>query len=137
MRIYLLSYLATAVVFVGIDAIWLSTMGNALYRPLLGEILLEKFNPTPAAIFYLLYFAGIVYFAVAPAIESGRWTTALFNGALFGFFAYATYDLTNQATLKVWSTTITIADLCWGTVLTAVAASLGYLIASALDRAIG
>jgi uncharacterized membrane protein len=136
MKIYALSYLATAIVFVGIDAIWLSTMGNALYRPLLGEILLEKFNPAPAALFYLLYFGGIVYFAVAPAIESGRWTTALCNGALFGFFAYATYDLTNQATLKVWSTVITVADLCWGTALTAVAATLGYLIARAIAGAV-
>ena len=137
MRIYVLSYLATAFVFLGIDAVWLSTMGNMLYRPLLGDILLEKFSLAPAAVFYLLYIGGIIYFATAPAMASGRWTTALLNGALFGFFAYGTYDLTNQATLKVWSTTITIADLCWGTALTAVAAVLGYIIGSAVDRAVG
>lgn len=133
MKIYVLSYIATALVFLSIDAIWLSTTGNALYRPLLGDILLEKFALAPAALFYVLYIAGVVYFATSPAIASGRWTTALLNGALFGFFAYATYDLTNQATLKTWSTLITIADLCWGTFLTGTAAAIGYLIAKAID----
>jgi uncharacterized membrane protein len=136
MKIYVLSYVAAALVFVAIDAVWLSVMSNALYRPFLGDILLEKFNPAPAVFFYLLYFGGIVYFAIAPAIASGRWITALYNGALFGFFAYATYDLTNQATLKVWSTVVTVADLCWGTALTAVAAALGYLIANAIANAL-
>src|SRR5882672_3608643 len=136
MKIYVLSYVATALVFVAIDAVWLTLMSNALYRPLLGGILLEKLNKAPAVLFYLLYFGGIVYFAITPAIASGRWITALYNGALFGFFAYATYDLTNQATLKVWSTVITVADLCWGTALTAVAAALGYLIANAIANAL-
>ena len=86
MKIYVLSYVATALVFVAIDAVWLTLMSNALYRPLLGDILLEKFNPAPAVFFYLLYFGGIVYFAITPAIASGRWITALYNGALFGFF---------------------------------------------------
>jgi uncharacterized membrane protein len=109
--------------------------GNTLYRPLLGDLLLEDFRLAPAAAFYLVYMAGIVIFATTPAIASGRWTSALVKGALFGFFAYATYDLTNQATLRSWSTTITILDLCWGTVLSAVAATLGYLIATSIAKA--
>jgi uncharacterized membrane protein len=137
MKIYLLAYLATGIVFLGCDVVWLSTAGNNIYRPLLGDLLLEKFRLVPAVVFYLVYMAGIVYFASSAAITSGRWTAALGNGALFGFVAYATYDLTNQATLKSWSTTVTILDLCWGTVLTAVAATLGYLIASAIARATG
>ncbi len=132
MKIYLVSYLAAAVVFLGFDAIWLSVMGNALYRPLLGDLLAEKFNLLPAIAFYLIYIAGIVYFPIAGAIASGRWSTALVEGALFGFFAYATYDLTNQATLRDWSTVITLVDLCWGTVVTAIAATLAYLITNAV-----
>ncbi|HEX3864854.1 MAG TPA: DUF2177 family protein [Stellaceae bacterium] len=137
MKIHVLSYVATAVVFLICDVIWLSVAGAALYRPLLGDLVLEKFRLVPAVAFYLIYVAGIVFFAGSPAIVSGRWTTALLNGALFGFFAYATYDLTNQATLRAWPVTITIVDLCWGTALTAVAATLGYVIASAIARATG
>ena len=137
MKFYILSYIATAIIFFGCDAVWLTVAGNGLYRPLLGDLILEKFRVVPAVVFYLIYVAGAVYFAIAPAIASGRWTTALLNGALFGFFTYATYDLTNQATLKGWPTTITMVDLCWGTVLTAVCATLGYIIAGALVRATG
>jgi uncharacterized membrane protein len=132
MKAYLVSYLAAALVFLGVDAIWLSLMGGALYRPLLGDLLAEKFNPAPAVAFYILYVAGIVYFPIAAAFASGRWTTALVAGALFGFFAYATYDLTNQATLRHWPTLITIVDLCWGSALTAVAATLAYLVTVAV-----
>ena len=136
MKTYILSYVATAIVFLGMDSIWLGTMGNLLYRPLLGGLMLEKFSLAPAAAFYLLYVVGIVFFAVSPAFDSGRWMTALVHGALFGFFAYATYDLTNQATLKNWPMTITIVDLCWGTVATGVAATFGYLIAKTVLKAL-
>ena len=136
MKIYVLSYLATGVVFLGCDVIWLSITGSSLYRPLLGDLLLEKFRWAPAVAFYLIYMAGIVFFATSRAIATGQWSSAFIHGGLFGFVAYATYDLTNQATLRSWSTTITILDLCWGTILTAGAATLGYLIARAIVRAI-
>ena len=135
MKIYVLFYLATGIVFLGCDAVWLSVTGSGLYRPLLGDLLLEKFRLIPAVAFYLIYIGGIVVFAISPAVVSGRWSTALIRGALFGFVAYATYDLTNQATLRSWSTTITILDLSWGTTLTAVSATLGYLITGAIARA--
>jgi uncharacterized membrane protein len=135
MKTYILSYLATALVFLGLDCIWLSQMGARLYRPILGDLLLDRFELAPAIAFYGLYVAGIVIFAVSPAFGSGRWTTALIWGALFGFFAYATYDLTNQATLRNWSTTITVLDISWGTALSAIAASLGFAIASAVVKA--
>jgi len=134
MKIYILSFLATGIVFLICDVVWLSTAGNSIYRPLLGDLLLEKFRLAPAVAFYLIYLTGTMVFAISPAIASGRWTAALTNGALFGFFAYATYDLTNQATLKSWSMTVTILDLCWGTVLTAIASTLGYLIATAIAK---
>jgi uncharacterized membrane protein len=95
----------------------------------LGDLLLDGFKPFPAIAFYILYVAGILIFAVAPALASGRWTTALARGAMLGLLAYATYDLTNQATLRGWSSVVTIADLCWGTVLTGTAATIGFMAA--------
>lgn len=126
---YAIAYAATMLVFLGIDAIWLSTMARRLYAPLLGDVLAPQVNIAPAVLFYLVYVAGVVIFAVAPAFGSGRWTTATLYGALFGFFAYATYDLTNHATIRGWPAVITVADLCWGTLLTAVSATAGFLIA--------
>jgi len=137
MALYVCTYLATAVVFLGLDAIWLSNAGRLLYRPLLGDLLLDQFRMAPAVVFYLLYVVGIVIFAVQPAIVSGRWSSALLYGALFGFFAYGTYDLTNMATLRGWPVTITVVDLAWGTMLTAVSATAGYLIGGAVTRAMG
>ncbi|MGU3493463.1 DUF2177 family protein [Xanthobacteraceae bacterium A53D] len=123
-----IAYVATALAFLAIDAVWLTAMGNRFYKPLMGDMVLEGFRPLPALVFYLIYTAGIIIFAVSPALDSGRWTTALTYGALFGFFCYATYDLTNQATLKSWPVALTIVDITWGTVLTAASATLGYLI---------
>lgn len=132
MRMMIVAYLATALAFLGLDTVWLSLSASRLYKPHLKDLLLEKFNVVPAASFYLLYVAGILVFAVFPALATGRWTTALGRGAALGLVAYATYDLTNQATLRGWSTTVTIADLCWGTALTGLAATVGYLATRAL-----
>jgi len=129
MGAWIIAYLATATTFLGLDAIWLGFAANRLYRPRLGDLLLDGFKPFPAIAFYILYVAGILIFAVAPALASGRWTTALARGAMLGLLAYATYDLTNQATLRGWSSVVTIADLCWGTVLTGTAATIGFMAA--------
>ena len=123
-RQHVIAYVWTAVIFLALDAVWLSVMAERLYRPALGRLMLDKFDYAPAAVFYPLYVLGIVVFAVAPSLESGRWTTALGLGALFGLIAYATYDLTNQATLRDWPLRVTLADLCWGTFATALAAAL-------------
>ncbi|WP_421917474.1 DUF2177 family protein [Mesorhizobium sp.] len=135
MGVYAIAYVATALVFLGIDSIWLTLTASRLYRPLLGDMLVDGFNPTPAVLFYAIYVGGIVYFAVRPALATGSAATATLNGAVLGFVAYATYDLTNQATLKNWPVQITIADLCWGTILSGVAATLGFLIARYFARA--
>jgi uncharacterized membrane protein len=132
LRHYAIAYVSTAVVFLVLDAIWLGTMADRLYRPAMGSILLERFALAPAVAFYLIYIAGVVVFAVTPALQSGRWTTALGYGAMLGLMAYATYDLTNQATLKDWSWTVTIADLCWGTFVTAVSAAAAARITMAI-----
>jgi uncharacterized membrane protein len=128
---YSIAYVSTALVFLGFDAVWLTLGAQRLYRPLIGDILLERFNLLPALLFYVVYVAGIVVFAVSPAFNTGRWTTATLRGAFLGFVAYATYDLTNQATLRNWHVVVTVADLCWGTTLTAFAGTAGYLIARA------
>jgi uncharacterized membrane protein len=133
-KAYPIAYAAAALVMLGLDSIWLTLTANSLYRPLIGELMLDGFRPAPAIAFYTLYLAGIVVFAIRPAFATGQWRTALVSGALFGLFAYGTYDLTNQATLKIWSTTITLADMAWGSLLTAVAASAGYLAASRLTK---
>ena len=125
-----IAYVASAVVFLALDAAWLTTMADRLYRPALGRLLLERYDIVPAALFYALYVAGIVVFAVAPGIASGRWTTSLGYGALLGLVAYATYDLTNKATLRDWPWRVTLADLGWGTFVTAAAAAAGCRITS-------
>lgn len=128
MNKYIIAYFATGIAFAAIDAVWLRTMATRLYRPEIGELLARDFRLGPAVVFYLLYIAGMLYFAVGPALASGKWQTALLNGAVLGFLCYMTYDLTNQATLKVWSLKVTIADIIWGTVLTASASLSGFLL---------
>ncbi len=115
----------TALVFLALDAVWLTTMADRLYRPALGKLMLDRFDVAPAVAFYAIYLVGVLVFAVRPGLESGRWSTALGLGALLGLVAYATYDLTNQATLRDWPWRVTIADLCWGTVVTGAAAAAG------------
>jgi len=125
---YAVAYATTLIAFLAIDAVWLMTMSQRLYRRYIGNILVDSFNPAPAALFYIIYVAGIVIFATTPAFSSGKWTTAAINGALYGFFAYATYDLTNQATIRGWPTIMTVADICWGSLLSAVVATVGFLL---------
>ena len=112
------------------DAAWLSQAAPKLYRPTLGDVLLDGFRITPAVVFYLLQMVGIMIFVMMPAWQSGRGSTALVNGALFGLFTYATYDLTNYATIRLWSLQLTVLDMIWGTVVTAFSAGLGFVISN-------
>lgn len=125
-----IAYIATGLVFLAIDAIWLTIMADVLYRPMLGDRLADPFNLPPAIAFYLIYIAGIVALAVQPALASQSLPRAIVCGAILGCVAYATYDLTNQATLKDWPLAVTLADIAWGTVLTATASAGGFLVAS-------
>jgi len=124
MKVHVTAYFIALVAFVAIDFVWLTTTANTLYRPVMGDMLAPQFRVVPAVLFYLVYVAGLTFFAVRPAIAANSLATALTYGAAFGFFAYATYDLTNQATLKNWSTALTIADLIWGSLLSAVASGV-------------
>lgn len=132
---YAAAYLATLVTFVALDMAWLSTMGSRLYRPTLGDILLPGVNLAPAIAFYLLYPVGLVIFAALPALKSGVMTNAFVYGALFGFFTYATYDLTNQVTLRNWTLQLTLVDCAWGCVLAAFAAMAGFWVTSKIGFA--
>ncbi len=126
------SYLLTAAVFFAIDIVWLGYIARDLYRKHLGALLRPDVNWVAGGSFYLLYIAGILLFAVYPAVESGSFVRALVMGALFGFFAYATYDLTNLATLKDWPLAITFIDIAWGVVLTASVSAASFFITKAL-----
>lgn len=119
---YLTAYVATAILFGILDALWLGKMVPTVYRAEIGEMLMRGWRPAPALVFYALYMLGIQIFAIAPALASGKWQEALMWGALFGFFCYMTYDLTNYATLKVWSLKVTLLDIAWGTIATGLAA---------------
>ena len=132
---WIFAYLGAGLMIAVLDAIWLTFAAGALYRPNLpGLMMPEGFRLAPAIAFYLIYVAGVVIFAVAPAIRAGRWTTAAALGGMLGFVCYATYDLTNQATLIVWSMRVTLADMAWGTFLTAVGATAGYFTAGLRRR---
>ena len=128
----LVAYIATGVAFAMIDSIWLRRMYTRLYQPEIGEMLMRGMRWGPAVAFYLLYIAGMLIFAVNPALANGRWQTALVQGALLGFFCYMTYDLTNYATLKVWSLKVTVLDMIWGTFLTGSAAAVGAFVTAKL-----
>jgi uncharacterized membrane protein len=124
---YLTAYLATATVFLFADLVWLSkTIG--LYRSAIGEMMLETPGWKAAISFYLMYIVGIVFFVVAPAHPAESWTSVLLSGALFGLVAFATYDMTNLATLRRWSLQMSLIDMAWGTFVTALSGLSGFLV---------
>ncbi|QQS19909.1 DUF2177 family protein [Candidatus Saccharibacteria bacterium] len=111
-----------------LDYIWLGTVAKTFYRSQIGKLLLDKPNMTAAVLFYIIYVVGVVTFVISPALEKGSLTHALTRGALFGFVAYATYDLTNLATIKGFTTKVVVVDLLWGALLTATVAGVTYAI---------
>ncbi|MDO8336308.1 MAG: DUF2177 family protein [Candidatus Saccharibacteria bacterium] len=125
---FIIRYLVAGALFAIIDGIWLSFVANKLYRSQLGSLLLDKPNLPAAILFYLVFLVGLVVFVINPAVSSNDWKVALGLGALFGFVTYATYDLTNLATLKSYPLTITIVDLIWGTVLTASVSLIAFFV---------
>lgn len=131
MKKYLIAYLASGAVFLALDALWLGVVARSFFRDRLTEVLSPEPNMTVAAVFYLIFVIGVLIFAVEPAFRSGSWITATLYGALFGFFVYATYDLTNLAMLKQWPVSVAALDIAWGTFVNAVAATAGFLAARA------
>ncbi|MEB2653223.1 DUF2177 family protein [Pseudomonas siliginis] len=126
MKKALIAYVSTLLTFLLLDGIWLGLLMAPTYRELLGSLMLDKPLLLPAAVFYCLYVIGCLVFVVLPALS---WQRAAKLGALLGLVAYGTYDLTNWATLRDWSVQVSLMDWAWGTVATAVACTVGYLVA--------
>jgi uncharacterized membrane protein len=125
---YLKLYLLTTLVFFAIDILWLGIAAKDFYQKNLGYLFRPNVNWTAAIIFYLIFIVGILFFAVVPALEKGSWTRAIIWGGLFGFFTYATYDLTNLATVKDWPLKVAVVDIIWGIILCSCVSVLSFHI---------
>lgn len=126
-------YLIALPVFLGIDIIWLGLIAKDFYSKQIGFLMNTNINWTAAIIFYLLFIVGLVLFVIMPALSKKSWQKALLLGALFGLITYATYDLTNLATLKNWPLLVTFIDLLWGTILAASVSVITYFITIKID----
>jgi uncharacterized membrane protein len=124
----LLYFIVAFVAFLAVDALWLGLVAPKFYKNQIGHLMAVKPNFTAAAIFYFIFIVGLVYFVLLPALTNESWVTALSNGALFGLVTYATYDLTNMATLRDWPVTMVIVDLTWGIVLSTSVSLISYFI---------
>jgi uncharacterized membrane protein len=129
MKRYIVLYIATLLVLAPLDAIWLGVVARGFFKAQLGDML-GDLNALPAVLFYLMYVTGIMVFA--NGADGATWRSALGYGLLFGFFAYATYDLTNLAILRHWSWPAAVVDIAWGSFVTGVASAIGLLVADAL-----
>jgi uncharacterized membrane protein len=127
---FLKLYFIALPVFLAIDMVWLGLVAKNFYNKQIGFLMKPDINWFAAIIFYLLFIAGLIVFVILPALEKQSWIRALLTGAFFGLVTYATYDLSNLATVKDWPLIVTIVDLVWGTVLAASVSVISYLIAS-------
>ena len=126
---FLKLYLIALPVFLAIDMVWLTLVAKNFYAKQIGFLMAKNLNFLAALIFYLIFIAGLIVFVITPALDKRMWTQALLVGAFFGLVAYATYDLTNLATVKDWPLIVTVVDLVWGMVLSASVSIITYLIA--------
>ena len=127
MNKYVGTYAATALLLLALDLLWIGVVAKALYQNGIGHLMAAEPRLGVAAVFYAVYALGLVLFVVAPQGASASWTSTLVHGALFGLFAYATYDLTNLATLKDWPVGLSLLDMAWGAVVSCAAAAAGKL----------
>lgn len=126
-------YAVALAVFFATDMAWLGLVAKNFYRSQIGFLMKSEINWAAAFVFYLLFIVGLVLFVIAPAIEKGSWVHALLFGALFGLVTYATYDLSNLATLKDWPLLVTVVDLAWGATLAASVSTVTYFIARKIN----
>jgi uncharacterized membrane protein len=126
---WLLGYGGTLLTMLILDALWIGLYMAPAYKSALGDLMLPQPRFASAAAFYLLYGAGVMFLAVAPGLRALDWQTAALHGAVLGLIAYATYDLTNYSILKVWPLGLTLIDIAWGVVLTALSAAGGWYVA--------
>lgn len=130
--IYLKQFLITAFIFFSIDIFWLGVVAKKLYRHYIGHLMADRVFVSAALVFYAVYIIGLLHFVIQPALNKGSLKYALFTGMFFGFITYATYDLTNLATLKEWPIKIVLIDMAWGTLLAGAVSSLSYMILNRL-----
>lgn len=126
---YIAAYVGAAVVFCVLDFIWLTLVAKGFYQTQMGELMAVQVRMVPAIIFYVLYLAGLVLFAISPALREQNWLMAVGLGLALGVIAYGSYDLTNMATLKGWSLSLTLVDIAWGAFVSAVSALAGFYAA--------
>jgi uncharacterized membrane protein len=124
---YLKLYLVSLAAFLAIDMLWLGLVARSFYQQQLGFIMASSVNWLAAIIFYLLFILGILFFVLVPGLESGSLKATLLRAALFGLITYATYDLTNLATLKDWPVLLSVVDLIWGTFLSVSVSAIGFI----------
>lgn len=132
MKANLIAYGFTALAFLVLDGIWLGLVARGFYKDQMGDLMSPNPSIAAATAFYLIFVFGLVWFSVSPALASESWTTALVNGAVLGFVGYATYDLTNLAVMRGYPSTLAVVDLAWGTVLSAVAATVAFFATRAV-----
>jgi uncharacterized membrane protein len=122
-------YIASLVVFFAVDMVWLVLVARSFYKKYLGFLMAPAINWVAAILFYLLFIAGILVFVVLPGVKENSLQNTVFRAIFFGLITYATYDLTNLATIKDWPLTVTIVDLIWGMVVTTIVSVAGFYIA--------
>jgi uncharacterized membrane protein len=122
------NYVIALVIFLAIDMVWLTLIAKSLYAQHLGYLMAPKAKLLAAFLFYLLFVVGLQFFVLNPALAAGSWKTALFAGMFFGLVTYATYDLTNLATVRDWPVLITVVDLVWGSFVSGATALLSFLV---------
>jgi uncharacterized membrane protein len=132
---YLVVYTVAVVVFGAMDAVWLGWAARDLYRNAIGEIMAKPFDMKVAVAFYLIYIAGLVFFGIQPGMAADDWRVALVYGGLFGFFCYATYDLTNAATLAAFPLRLGLIDMAWGSFVSAATSGISLIIVRLILRA--
>jgi len=122
------TFLTAFAVFLGIDMLWLTVIAQKFYKSQIGHLMADKARIIPAAIFYVLFVGAMVYFVIVPALEHQNLTRLILSAAIFGLVTYATYDLTNMATLRDWPLLVTVVDLAWGTFISLSVSLITYLI---------
>ena len=130
-QVVILYFITLAIGFV-IDLVWLGVMNSRFYKPKLAGLMSDKVNWLPGIMFYVLFVFGLLALVVIPAFNNESWLSAMLMGGLLGMIAYGTYDLTNLASIKNWPVPVTVVDIIWGTVFSAIVATIGYFIAKAL-----
>jgi uncharacterized membrane protein len=128
----LIGYVAGLLVMLGLDLMWLKFSFAGVYAPVLEPLMAPHTRIAPVAVFYLIYPVGLMFFAIWPALSENDYSVALLRGALLGFFAYLTYDLTNFGLLKGWTMSVSLIDVAWGTILSGTAATASYFITNAI-----